>query len=132
MSSNTGMETMKIGLQTQLDNKATKEDLQEVKINPLENHDTYQLASLTISDKTRTYFRLLFSLQMDGSIRALKTELEVIENKCLNASNDVPTAEIQNQLSILKGRINSTNDDVEIQSHNLNQLRVRLFLYYYL
>ena len=46
------METMKIALQTQLDNKATKEDLQEVKVSLLQNHDTYQVASLTLSTKS--------------------------------------------------------------------------------
>ena len=70
----------------------------------------------------------LFSLQIDVSKRALKTELEEIENKSLNASNDVPTADIQNQISMLEGRINSTNDYVDIQSDNINELKVgRLF-----
>ena len=71
----------------------------------------------------------LFSLQIDVSMRALKAELEEIENKCLNASNDVPTAEIQNQISMLEGRINSTNEDLDIQSGNMNQLMVRFFFY---
>ena len=67
----------------------------------------------------------LFSLQIDVSMRALKAELEEIENKCLNASNDVPTAEIQNQISMLEGRINSTNEEVEIQNDNINEIMVR-------
>ena len=70
-----------------------------------------------------------FYLQIDVSKRALKAELEEIENKCLNTSNDVPTAEIQNQISILEGRINSTNEDVDIQSENINELKVRRVLF---
>ena len=71
----------------------------------------------------------LFSLQIDVSKRALKTELEEIENKSLNASNDVPTADIQNQISMLEGRINSTNDYVDIQSDNINEIKVRHLLF---
>ena len=66
----------------------------------------------------------LFSLQIDVSMRALKTELEEIEKKCLNANNDVPTADIQNQTSI-----NSTNEYVDIQSENINELKVRHLLF---
>ena len=66
-----------------------------------------------------------FYLQIDVSKRALKAELEEIENKCLNTSNDVPTAEIQNQISMLEGRINSTNDDMDIQNDTINELMVR-------
>ena len=69
----------------------------------------------------------LFSLQIDVSKRALKTELEEIENKSLNASNDVPTADIQNQISMLEGRINSTNEDVEVQSDNIDKIKVEYF-----
>ena len=72
----------------------------------------------------------LFSLKIDVSKRALKVELEEIENKCLNASNDVPTAEIQNQISMLEGRINSTNENVEIQSDNIIEIMVRHFFFY--
>ena len=68
-----------------------------------------------------------FYLQIDVSKRALKAELEEIENKCLNTSNDVPTAEIQNQISMLEGRINSTNEEVEIQNDNINEIMVRHF-----
>ena len=71
----------------------------------------------------------LFSLKIDVSKRALKVELEEIENKCLNASNDVPTAEIQNQISMLEGRINSTNDDMDIQNDTINKLMVRYFFF---
>ena len=75
----------------------------------------------------------LFSLQIDVSKRALKTELEEIENKSLNAINDVLTADIQNQISMLDGRINSTNNDVEVQSNNINEIMVRdLFFYSFL
>ena len=41
----------------------------------------------------------LCSLQIDVSKRALNTELEELENKCFNASNDVPTAEVQHTTS---------------------------------
>ena len=34
---------------------------------------------------------------------------------------------IQNQIAMLEGRINSTNEDVEIQSDNINEIMVRLF-----
>ena len=71
----------------------------------------------------------LFSLQIDVSKRALKTELEEIEYKSLNASNHVPTADIQNQISMLEGRINSTNDYVEIQNDNINEIKVRHLLF---
>ena len=71
----------------------------------------------------------LFFLKIDVSKRALKVELEEIENKCLNASNNVPTAEIQNQISMLEGRINSTNDDMDIQNDTINKLMVRYFFY---
>ena len=71
----------------------------------------------------------LFLLKIDVSKRALKVELEEIENKCLNASNDVPTAEIQNQISMLEGRINSTNDDMDIQNDTINKLMVRYFFF---
>ena len=70
-----------------------------------------------------------FSLQIDVSKRALKTELEEIENKTLNAISEVPTADIQNQISMLEGRINSTNKDVEIQSDKLNELMVRIYFF---
>ena len=50
-----------------------------------------------------------------------------IENKCLNATNDVPIAEIQNQISMLEGRINSTNEDVEVQSDNIDKIKVGYF-----
>ena len=70
-----------------------------------------------------------FYLQIDVSKRALKAELEEIENKCLNASNDVPTAEIQNQISMLEGRINSTNDNMDIQNDTINKLMVRYFFF---
>ena len=36
---------------------------------------------------------------------------------------------IQNQISMLEGRINSTNEDVEIQSDNIDELMVRFFFY---
>jgi hypothetical protein len=72
----------------------------------------------------------LFSLQIDVSKRALKTELEEIENKTLNSSNDVPTAEIQKHISMLEGRINSTYEDLEIQSNNINEIMVRHFFSY--
>jgi predicted nucleic acid-binding Zn-ribbon protein len=71
----------------------------------------------------------LFSLKIDVSKRALKVELEEIENKCLNASNDVPTAEIQNQISMLEGRINSTNDYMDKQNDTINELMVRYFFF---
>ena len=67
----------------------------------------------------------LFSLQIDVSKRALKIELEEIENKTLNAINKVPKADIQNQISMLEGRINSTNDDMDIQNDTINELMVR-------
>ena len=71
-----------------------------------------------------------FSLQIDLSTRALKTELEEIENKSLNASNDVPTAaDFQNQISMLEGRINSTTYEVEIQSGIINEIKVRHLLF---
>ena len=72
----------------------------------------------------------LFCLQVDVSKRALKTELEEIENKTLNSSNDVPTAEIQKLISMLDGRINSTYEDLEIQSNNINEIMVRHFFFY--
>ena len=68
-------------------------------------------------------------LQIDLSKRALKTELEEIENKSLNAINEVPIADIQYQISMLEGRINSTNDNVDIQSGNINELKVRHFTF---
>ena len=34
---------------------------------------------------------------------------------------------IQNQISMLEGRINSTNENVEIQSDNIDELMVRFF-----
>ena len=72
----------------------------------------------------------LFSLQIDVSNRALKTELEEIGNKSLNSNNDVPTTtDIQNQISILEGRINSTNDEVEIQSDIINEIKVGHLLF---
>ena len=71
----------------------------------------------------------LFFLKIDVSKRALKVELEEIENKCLNASNDVPTAEIQNQISMLEGRINSTNDYMDKQNDTINELMVRYFFF---
>ena len=63
-------------------------------------------------------------------MRALKTELEEIENKSLNAINDELTADIQNQISMLEGRINSTYEDLEIQSNNINEIMVRHFFFY--
>ena len=69
-------------------------------------------------------------MQIDVSKRALKTELEEIENKSLNAINDVLTADIQNQMSMLDGRINSTNNDVEVQSDNINEIMVRDLFFY--
>ena len=40
---------------------------------------------------------------------------------------------IQNQIAMLEGRINSTNEDVEIQSDNINEIMVRhLFFYSFL
>ena len=36
---------------------------------------------------------------------------------------------IQNQISMIEGRINSTNEDVEIQSDNINEIMVRHFFY---
>ena len=36
---------------------------------------------------------------------------------------------IQNQISMIEGRINSTNEDVEIQSDNINEVMVRHFFY---
>ena len=71
----------------------------------------------------------LFSLQTDISKRALKIELEEIENKTLNAINEVPTADIQNQIAMLEGRINSTNEEVEIQNDNINEIMVRHFFF---
>ena len=35
---------------------------------------------------------------------------------------------IQNQISMLEDRINSTNEDVEIQSDNINEIMVGYFL----
>ena len=75
----------------------------------------------------------LHFLQIDVSKRALKTELEEIENKSLNAINainDVLTENIENQISMLEGRINSTNEDVEIQSGNINEIMVRHLFFY--
>ena len=75
----------------------------------------------------------LLSLQFDVSKRALKTELEKIENKSLNAintNNDVLIENIQNQMSMLDGRINSTNNDVEVQSDNINEIMVRDLFFY--
>ena len=74
----------------------------------------------------------LLSLQIDVSKRAFKTELEETEIKCLNAINDVLTENIQNQLSMLEGRINSTNEDVEIQSEDINEIKVRHLFFYLL
>ena len=71
----------------------------------------------------------LLSLKIDVSMRALKTELEEIENKSLNAINDVLTADLQNQISMLEGRINSTNENVEIQSDNIIEIMVRHFFF---
>ena len=62
-------------------------------------------------------------LQIDVSKRASKTELEKLEN-----SYYVP---IQTQISMIEGRINSTNDNVEIQSDNINELKVRHLLFFY-
>ena len=75
----------------------------------------------------------LFSLQIDVSKRALKTELEEIENKSLNAINainDVLTENIEKQISMLEGRINSTNEEMEIQSDNINEIMVRHLFFY--
>ena len=72
----------------------------------------------------------LFSLQIDVSKRALKTELKKMENKSFSAINEVPTADIQNQISMLEGRINSTNEDLEIQSDNINEIMVRHLFFY--
>ena len=36
---------------------------------------------------------------------------------------------IQNQISMLEGRINSTNKNVEIQSDNIDEIMVSHFLY---
>ena len=75
----------------------------------------------------------LLSLQIDVSKKALKTELEEIENKSLNAINainDILTENIENQISMLEGRINSTNEDVEIQSGNINEIMVRHLFFY--
>ena len=69
-------------------------------------------------------------LQIDVSKRAFKTELEETEIKCLNAINDVLTENMQNQISMLEGRINSTNEDVEIQSDNINEIMVRHLFFY--
>ena len=74
-----------------------------------------------------------FSLQIDVSKRALKTELEEIENKSLNAINainDVLTENIEKQISMLEGRINSTNEEMEIQSDNINEIMVRHLFFY--
>ena len=68
-----------------------------------------------------------FSLQIDVSKRALKTELEEIENKSLNTINDVLRENFQNQITILEDRINSTNEEVDIQSENINELKVYFF-----
>ena len=68
-------------------------------------------------------------MQIDVSKRASKKELEEIENKTLNAINEVPTADIQNQISMLEGRINSTNEEVEIQNDNINEIMVRHFFF---
>ena len=87
------------------------------------------LTERSVYEKFETLWRNYFLWQIDVSKRALKTELEEIENKCLNASNDVPTVEIQNQISILEGRINSTNENVDIQSENINELKVRRLLF---
>ena len=65
-------------------------------------------------------------LQIDVSKRASKTELEKLEN-----SYYVPIADIQTQISMIEGRINSTNDNVEIQSDNINELKVRHLLFFY-
>ena len=72
----------------------------------------------------------LHFLQIDVSKRALKTELEEIENKSLNAINEVRTADIQHQISMLEGRINSTNENVEIQSDNIIEIMVRHLFFY--
>ena len=69
------------------------------------------------------------SLQIEVSKRALKIEIEEIEFRCLNTSKDVPTADIQNQISMLEGRINSTNDDMDIQNDTINELMVRYFFF---
>ena len=37
---------------------------------------------------------------------------------------------IQNQITMLEGKINSTNEDVEIQSDNIDELMVRIFFFY--
>ena len=37
---------------------------------------------------------------------------------------------IQNQITMLEGKINSTNEDVEIQSNNIDELMVRIFFFY--
>ena len=67
----------------------------------------------------------LLSLQIDVSNRALKTELEEIENKSLNAINDVLLTEnIQTQISVLKCRINSTNEDMDVLNDTINELKV--------
>ena len=34
---------------------------------------------------------------------------------------------IQNQISMLEGRINSTNEDVEVQSDNIDKIKVGYF-----
>ena len=34
---------------------------------------------------------------------------------------------IQNQISMLEGRINSTNEDVEVQSDNIDKIKVEYF-----
>ena len=83
----------------------------------------YLLYTYTVNNEEIT------SLQIDVSMRALKKELEEIENKSLNAINDVLIENVQNQISMLEGRINSTNEDVEIQSDNIDELMVRIFFF---
>ena len=63
-------------------------------------------------------------LQIDVSKRASKTELEKLEN-----SYYVPIADIQAQISMIEVRINSTNDNVDIQSDNINELKVGCLIF---
>ena len=37
---------------------------------------------------------------------------------------------IQNQISVLEGRVNSTNENMEIQSDNIDELMVRIYFFY--
>ena len=89
MLSKTELESMKIDIQSQLDNTATKEDFQVLKVSvwSIEDHN---------------FMNKLHFLQIDVSKRALKTELEKIQFKSLNTIIDVPEVQTLKVMKVNK------------------------------